>query len=172
LADLTDAVAEIRRQANGHAELTIPFKNRGSDSAAHRGLDNRIHVSGVKTISCCFGTIDLDIQVWLAKDLEYSKIFDPLNSLHLIHDLRRQRFGGCQIWSDDFDRVRAFNAGQRLLDIVLYVLREIEANSQQFFRKLILKLFGKFILGKASWPFVERLERREDLDIGKGGGVA
>jgi hypothetical protein len=137
---------KIRRQANGHAELAIAFENRCGDSTAHRGLNNRVHIPSVKTISCRFGAIDLDVQVWLAEDMEDSEIFDSPDSLHLFHDLRRQRLVGRQIRSDDLDRIRAFDSRKRLLDIVLDVLREIEVNSWQFFRKLILKLFGELVL--------------------------
>ena len=106
LANLADGVVEVRRQAHGHAELAIPFKDRGCDRAAYRGLDNRVHIPCVQTIPCRFGAIDLDVQVWLTKDMEYSEIFDPPDGLHLFHDLRCQRFSGRKIWSNDFDRVQ------------------------------------------------------------------
>ena len=77
-----------------------------------------------------------------------------------------------QVRPDDLDRIGALHARQRFLDVVLDILREVEADAGQFLGKFLLQLLGQLFLGEIGRPFVERLERREQLDVGERRGVA
>ena len=70
-----------------------------------------------------------------------------------------------QIAADDLHRVGAFDTRQRLLDIILNVLREVKVDARQFVVKLLLQLRGEHVLGETGRPFVERLQRHEKLNI-------
>ena len=45
--------------------------------AAHRRLDDGVHVAGIEAEAGRFLTIDFDIQIWLPKDVENPEIGDP-----------------------------------------------------------------------------------------------
>ena len=61
---------------------------------------------------------------------------------------------GRQIAADDLHGISAFDAGQRLLHIVLNVLREIEINSGQLVGKFVLQLVDQHVLGIADAPLL------------------
>ena len=122
VADRFEVRAVFGRKSNNHGELAIAFQQGGRRRAAERGLDHSVHIAGVKTIAGGFSAIDLDIEIRLAEDVEYLKIGDAPHLLHLLHHLGRDPLDGRQIAANDFHRIGAFNAGQRLLDIVLNVL--------------------------------------------------
>ena len=62
-----------------------------------------------------------------------------------------------QIAADDLHRVGAFDARERLFDIVLNVLRKVEVDTRQFVIELLLQLGGEHVLGESRRPFVEWL---------------
>ena len=103
--------------------------------------------------------------------MEYAEVFDALDLLnfgqHLIGEFLELR----EIGSDDLDRIRALDAGKRLLDVVLNILREVEADARHFVFEFFLYFVGQLFLGEPRRPLVERLERHEQLDIRKGRGV-
>jgi hypothetical protein len=72
------------------------------------------------------------------------------------------------------DRVggRALYARQRLLEIVLDILGEIEGGSRHLVGKFLVQLFDELVLRHAGRLLVERLEWREQLDVGERGRVA
>ena len=81
-------------------------------------------------------------------------------------------FQNIEIGTDDFGGIAAVDAGNGGLDVVLDVLREAENDARQFVPRFALQLFRQIFFGEAGRPFIERLQRREDLNIGKSLRVA
>ena len=104
--------------------------------------------------------------------MEDSEIHDAADLRHLVHHLGRELLEHVEIGADDLDRVGALHARKRLLDVVLDILREVEADAGQFLGKFLLQLFGQLFLGEVGRPLVERLERGEQLDVRERRGVA
>ena len=77
-----------------------------------------------------------------------------------------------QIVAEQLDRVLAFDAGDRLGDVVLQILREVELDAGE----LGLQLLQHFRWSTCPCPYPRairstRLERREELRIEEAGGV-
>lgn len=87
--------------------------------------------------------------------MKYSEVGDALDLGHLRHHLICQRFQHLKIRADDLDRIGAFDARQRLFDIVLDILREIEPDARQFLAEFLLQFFGQLFLGEVGRPFVK-----------------
>ncbi len=51
-------------------------------------------------------------------------------------------------------------------------MREVEDNTRQFLVELLLQLFRQLLLGETCRPLIERLDRREQLDIGERRRIA
>ena len=68
---------------------------------------------------------------------------------HLVLDLGGEVFQNILVGADDLDRIGAFDAGERLLDIVLDVLGEIEDHPRQLVGKFLLQLIDQLVLGQA-----------------------
>ncbi len=79
---------------------------------------------------------------------------------------------GLQVGPDDLDRVGAFDSRNRLLDVVLDVLRKVKDDARQFAFEIGVDFLGQLVLGHARGPLIEGLERREKLDIGEGRRIA
>ena len=139
---------------------------------AHRRLDDRVHVAGIEAVARRLGAIHLDIQVRLPQDREDAQVGDAADLAHLIPDLRGQLLQHFEIGTDDLDRIGAFDPRDRLLDVVLDVLGEVEDDSRQLALELRLNLLGQFLLGQALGPLVVRLERHEQFDVRERRGVA
>jgi hypothetical protein len=82
-------------------------------------------------------------------------------------DLRRELLLNGQIAAEDFHRVGALHARQRLLEVVLDVLREVVGRARHLVLEFLVELLDQLFLGVARRPLIERLERREHLDIGE-----
>ncbi len=89
--------------------------------------------------------------------MKYSEVGDALHFCHFGHHLGRELFQHLKVWSDNLDRIGALDARQGLFDVVLDVLREIEADARQLVAEFLLQLFGQRLLGEVGRPFVERL---------------
>src|ERR1700677_2584789 len=154
-------------QPDRQVELSIPFEDGCRIGAAECSLNHGIDVTGIETVAGGFFAVDLDVEIGLTEQVKYAEVGNALNLGHLGHHLGGQRFQRLQIWSDDLDRIGALDARKGFLDVVLDILREVEANSRQFLAEFLLQLLGQFFLGEVGRPFVKRLERRKQLDIGE-----
>ena len=140
--------------------------------AAERRLYYGIDVARVEAVAGRLCAIHFDIQVRLSLDVENTEIGDAPDLRHLVLNLKGQVFQNVLVVADDLDRVGAFDAGKCLLDIVLDVLGKVEAHPRQFIGKFVLDLSNQLVFGEASRPFVIRLERHEQFDIGERRSIA
>jgi hypothetical protein len=92
---------------------------------------------------------------------EDAEVRDTLDLGHLRPDLNCERFQYLKVWSDNLDRIGAFDARQCFFNVVLDILREIEPDARQFLAELLLQLFRERLFGDVGGPFVERFQRRE-----------
>ena len=103
--------------------------------------------------------------------MEDSEIGDAADLRHLVHHLGRELLEHLKIGADDLHGIGALHARERLLDVVLDILREVEADARQFLGEFLLQLFRQLFLGQVRRPFVERLEGSEQFHIGERRGV-
>src|SRR5262249_46522492 len=119
-----------------------------------------------------FVSIHFDVQIRLPEDWKNSEIGNAFDLSHLTHDLTGDAFQHAQVAPDDLDRVGSLDARKLLLDVVLDILREIEADPHKLVRKLGLQLLDEVFFGQSGWPLFERLERREQFQIVESSRVA
>jgi hypothetical protein len=129
LRDLLGSAAELRCVADGKIKAAVVVNNLGNGCAANGGLDDVVDVLRLKTIARGFQPVDGDHQAGLAGDIEDANVGDAGNLLHdagdLIGDVRQI----VEVVTEELERIFAFDARHRLLDVVLDVLREIEIDA-------------------------------------------
>src|SRR5262249_28085393 len=135
-------------------------------------LYEAVDVARVEPVSGRFVSIDFDVQIRLTEDRKQPEIGNAFDLSHLTHNLTGDPFQHAQIAPDDLDRVSSLDARKLLLDVVLDILREIEADPHKLVRKLRLQLFREVFFGQSSSPLFEWLERREEFQIVESGRVA
>ncbi len=160
-------VAVLFGKPNPDAELAVTFQLGRGNRAPQRRLDRRVDVAGIEAIARRLFTIHRDVEIRLPEDVKDPEIGHAPDLLHFMFDLLGDPLLNCQIWTDDLDRICALDAGQRLLDVVLNVLREIKGRAGHRVGEFLLKLLGQFVLGQPCGPFVKRLERNEQFDVGE-----
>lgn len=131
-----------------------------------------LEITCVETVARRLITIDLDVEVRLAHQMEDAEVGDARDLGHFRHDLRREFLQRLEICADDLDRVGALHTRQRLFDVVLDVLGEIESDPGQFFPEVLLQIFRQLLLGEIRRPLLERFQGREQFDIGERRGIA
>ena len=90
IANLFDRVPLFRREADGQVELAVALEDQGGHGAAHRRLDDRVHVARVEAVAGGLGAVHLEVQVRLAQDRENPQIGNAAHLADLIPDLGRQ----------------------------------------------------------------------------------
>ena len=156
-----------RCETHRQIELPVALQHGGRHGAGHGRLHHGVHVPGIQPVSSGLDAIHFDIEIRLTDDVEDAEILHALDLLHLLQYLAGIFLQLVQIGADDFDRIGAFDARQRLLHVVLDVLREIEHHSGQRRIELRLQLRGELVLGHAGRPFIIGFQRREQLHIGE-----
>jgi len=134
-------------------------------------LNDGVDVPRIETIAGGFLTIHLDVQIGLTEHVKNSEIGNAAHLLHLSLNLGGEFLQNFQIRADDLDRIGAFDARDRFLDIVLDILREIEGGPGHRIGELPIEVLDQLRLCIICRPFVERLERREYLDVGERRGI-
>ena len=172
LADDVAGDAVFRRQTDVEVELAIAFQHGGRRGAGHRRLDDGVDVAGIEAVARRLGAVDRDVEIRLPQHAEDAEIGHAADLLHLVQDLIGELFQDLEVGADDLDRVGAFDAGDRFLDVVLDILREIEVDAGERRLELGVELGGQVVLGQTPRPFGIGLQRREQLDVGEGRGVA
>jgi hypothetical protein len=97
---------------------------------------------------------------WITR-FERACVGDARDPGEFVLDCFRKALELGEVAAEDLDRVLAFHAGDRLLDIVLDVLREVEIDADEFAFETRRHLFHKLRLGQPVRPFLERLEGHE-----------
>jgi hypothetical protein len=72
----------------------------------------------------------------LAEDWKNPEICNAFDLSHLTHDLTSDPFQYAQVAANDLNGVRSLDARKLFFDVVLDVLREIEADPSKLVRKL------------------------------------
>ena len=119
--------------------MTVALKQRGCYCTTHCSLNDGVDVTGIEAITRRFLAIDLNIQVRLPLDVKNAQISNAPHLLHLVLDLKGKPLQDLLVVTEDFHRIGAFDAGKRLLDVVLDVLREIKHHPGQFLAKFLLQ---------------------------------
>src|SRR5271157_3710898 len=172
IANRFNVIAVFGREANGDVPRTIAFQERRRDRSAHRRLNDGIHVARIEAIAGRLLPIDRDVEVRLPNDVKGADIFHTSDLLYLVAYLKGKLFELLQVMADDLDRVGTFDARSGLLDIVLYVLREIEGEARHRVGKLPQQLRGQLVLAQARGPLAMRFQRHEQFDVGKRRRIA
>src|SRR5262249_50311936 len=167
-----DVVAVFRSEPHGDVELAIGLEQCRRGRAGQRRLDDVVDVAGVEAVAGCSIAIDLDVQIGLAENRKDSEVRHPLHPCHLFHDLAGNSLQRRQVTTNDLDRVGAFDPGQAFLDVVLDILREIKADAGELLGEFGLQIVDQLFLGHSTRPFLERLERHEQLDVVEARRVA
>ena len=76
-----------------------------------------------------------------------------------------------EVVAEELDRVLALDAGGRLLDVVLDVLREVEVDTRKLLRKGRGQLLREFFLVDPGRPAVGGLEGYEEFRIEESGRI-
>ena len=143
--------------------MTIRLEERCRRRAAQCRLHEAVDVADVKPVAGRFFAIDFDVQIGLPEDRKNPEICNAFDLSHLTHDLTSDPFQDAQVAADDLDRVGSFDARKLFLDVVLDVLREIEADPRKLVRKFGLQLFDERFFGQSRGPLLEWLEGCEQL---------
>src|SRR5713226_5210984 len=152
-------------------EATVTFENLGHGLAADRRLHHGPYVADVDSITRTRGPVRFDQQVGLTQRPVYRGVLDPRNGLEHSHDATGEVLVGPQIRAEDLDRISRLHPGQRLVHIVLDVLRVTETDARQRVAKLFVDPAYEFCLAEMRGPLVERLEVDEELGIEKSGRI-
>src|SRR5262249_12397699 len=130
-----------------NVELAIRLEQRGRRRAGQCRLHEAVDVADIEPVAGRFVSIHFDVQIRLPEDWKNSEIGNAFDLSHLTHDLAGDSFQHAQVAPDDLDRVGSLDARKLLLDVVLDILREIEADPHKLVRKLRLQLFDESFFG-------------------------
>ncbi len=127
------SLAVFRRQPNDQREMPVAsvLVEVARRLPADRGLNRRIDVAGREPIARGCLAVDIDAQRRLAERGEYRKVGHAAYVAHGVLDLLRDFRQHDEVVADQLDRVLTFDAGDRFLDVVLDVLREVEARRRE-----------------------------------------
>jgi len=159
----------LRRETHQYRKLSVRLQYVGRDRPAHRRLDSGVDVANSESETRRHGAVDANVEIWLSDHMEHAKILDAWNAVDDPHHLLGQPFENVEIGADDLDRIGAFDARQRLLDIVLYVLREIEIDSRKLLLELLFDLLGQLFLGEPGGHSSKGLRGRRVRHWRRGG---
>src|SRR5260370_35856454 len=109
-------------------------------------LDRNVDVPGRKPVPGSGGAIDVDLQRRLAERSEYREIGEAGDRGHGLLDLRRRAGQPLTIVAEQLDRVLALHPRDRLFDVVLDILREVELDSGKFVWRLLRAVVGQPVL--------------------------
>ena len=103
--------------------------------------------------------------------MEYAEIGHPPDMRENVDNLVGLGLVDLQVGPGYLDAVLTFDAGDGLFDVVADVLREVEDDARESFLQLLLDMLGQLVFRQAARPLVERLERREELDVEEPGDI-
>src|SRR5262249_601486 len=119
-------------------ELPIGFEQRGGDSSAERALHNRVDVADVEPITRGFCPINPYVEIRLPKHPKDTEVFHASDERHFAQDLFGNLLQYWKLAADHFDRIGSLNTGQTFFDVVLNVLRKVEADASKRLREFML----------------------------------
>jgi hypothetical protein len=114
--------------------------------SSDRRLDRGVDVAGRKAHARGAGAIDVDLNGRLPQRSEHREIGDALYGAQHAFDLVGGIGQRLQIVAEQLDRVLAFDAGDRLGNVVLEILREIELDAGEGGLQLFQHFRGQLVL--------------------------
>ena len=149
--DRLGALAIFRRQADDDRKMPVAagLVEIAGGIAADRDLDGGVDVARRQPVARGLGAIDVDLDGGLAERGEHREIGDALHGREHRLDLVGGVGQRLQIVAVELDRVLALHAGDRLGDVVLQILREVELDAG----KLVLQLLPaiRAVSSSLSW---------------------
>ena len=139
--------------------------------AADRGLHDGIDVPGRQAIARGADAVDVDADGRLAEGPQHRQIGDARHLGQHRGDGVGGLFQRLQIVAVHLDGILALDAGCRLFDVVLDVLREIELDARELLPQRLGHVLRELVLVDSGRPGVEGLQRHEELGIEETGGV-
>jgi hypothetical protein len=113
----------------------------------------------------------IDDQIGLTEQVEAARVGHARHGRDLALEDFRQAFQLAEIAAEDLDRILALHARDRLLDIVLDVLGEIEVHPDEFAPQVLAHLLDQVRLGHAPRPFLARFQRYEEFRHERAVGI-
>src|SRR5262249_7721620 len=172
-ADRLYVLPVLRSQSNDQREVPVAalLVEVTCRLPADGGLHRRIDVAGRQPIARGSLSVDIDAERGLAQRGEHREINHAAHLAHRVFDL----LGGFRqqdnVVTDQLDRVLAFDAGYRFLDVVLNVLREVEADAGKLRLQSLVHLLDELVFGQVLAPLLFRLEGREKFGIEEAGSI-
>src|SRR5262249_30865610 len=150
----------------------VRLQQRGCCRAASAPLTHAVMSTAVRPEREGFAPTALIIKVGLPSTPDIPKSRNPPNLFISPIGLPAKILQRREIRTDDLGGVGAAHARQAFLDIVLNVLREIKVYSRKFIGEFGLQPVDQLLLVQTPRPFIERLERYEELRIEEAGRIA
>ena len=171
--DRLRALAVFRREPNDDREMPVAagLIEIAGAVAADRDLDGGVDVARRQAVARRTRAVDIDLDGRLAERGEHRKIGDALHGAEHGFDLVGGVGQRLQIVAVELDRVLALDARDRLRDVVLQILREVEFDARELVLQLRQQLRGQFVLVAGAGPFAVGLQRREEFGVEQAGGV-
>ena len=141
-------LSELRRESHHDREMPVAagLIDVAGGIAADRHPDGGVDVARRETVARRAGAIDVDLHGRLAERGEHRKIGDAghggEHGLDLVGGVGQR----LQIVAEQLDRVLAFDARDRLGDVVLQILREVEFDAGKIGLELAEDLRGERVL--------------------------
>ena len=173
MANRVEVLPERIGQAHHHRKMAVAgaFVEVAGALAADRRLHHRIHVARRKPVARRPHAVHVDANRGLAQRSQDREIRDSGYLCQHSGDLLRRFLQGLQIVAVHLDGVLAFDAGCRLFDVVLDVLREIEVHAGKLLIQGVRHVLSELVLVDARRPCLERLQRHEEFSVEETRGV-
>src|SRR5262249_10712834 len=162
-----DVVAISLEPWHRERQALFAFENLSDGLATDGRLNHCFDIAGVQAVALALHAVGNDFDARLPHRVKPTQVLHPSHPVHHVDDRVCGYFVVSNVGSDNFDAVLAFDAGEGLLDVVRYHLREIEDDARESVLKLVRQLLGEPRLGQTARPLVEWLERGEYLDVEK-----
>src|SRR6185295_3703600 len=114
--------------------------------AADRNLDGGVDIAWRQAVARSARAVDVDLDGRLAERGEYREVSHALHGAEHRLDLVGSVGQRLQVVAVELDRVLALDAGDRLRDVVLEILREVEFDSRELVLQLTKQLRSQFVL--------------------------
>ena len=173
LAMSSTVLAIMRLIANSQVVALFADEDLADGLAADRGFDRVLNVADVDAEAVGGSTIDVEIDVGLAADLEGAKVGDARNLAHHALDLVGFFFESLQVAAEQLDRELALDAADGFFHVVGNRLREIPVDAGELC-ELLIHGGDQFVLlaMKLEAPLFAGPQVDEKFGVVKAAGVA
>ena len=105
-------------------------------------------------------------------DWNMPEVLDARDRRHDVDDRVGVLLVALEVGAEDLDRVLALHAARRASSTLsLMICEKLKTTPGKASVELLVQLVGQLVLRHAARPLVERLERREELDVVEAGDV-